>query len=105
MLESRKTATSRTKQYGERGDQFEAFGAPFVILQVQKVKLREVAEKWYEAEGMPSPEAFIAVWKKIHPVKGYDPEQEVYLHLFARRNIVLATSSWPGHIIEDPIKW
>jgi hypothetical protein len=97
MLDSRKTATSRTRQYGKRGDQFEAFGAPFVILQVQKLTLREIADKWFEAEGVESPKAFEAKWAEIHPDKGFIPEQEVFLHLFMRRNLLLASNYWPGN--------
>lgn len=105
MLDSRKTVTSRTKQYGKRGDQFEAFGAPFVILDVMRMPLWEVRDKWFKWEGVDSPEEFERVWAEIHPKKGFDPKQVVYLHRFVRRNILLATSSWPGHMIEDPIQW
>jgi hypothetical protein len=90
MLEGRKVMTARTSRYGERGDQFEAFGAPFVILSVEKRTLREIADKFFEPEGVESPEAYEKKWAEIHPIKGFVPEQEVFLHMFVRRKFLLA---------------
>ncbi len=62
LLEGRKTKTARTKKYGERGDQFEAFGAPFVILKVEKIRLSDIASKFFAEEGVESPEAYQKKW-------------------------------------------
>jgi len=81
LLNDTKTLTSRTKRYGKKGDLFEAFGGLFLIISVDKMKLKQVAKLWRE-EGCNSQEDFINVWKQIHPRKGFDPEQEVFVHKF-----------------------
>lgn len=109
MLSSKKTVTSRTRKYGDRGDQFEAFGAPFVLLGVTRLPLFEVADKWHKAEGFEDREGFIEIWNKIHPkiTFDFDPDRKVFLHRFIRRNLLLATSSWPGHVLpeDEAIQW
>jgi len=109
LLEGRKTMTARTKKYGNRGDQFEAFEVPFVILNVVERTLKEVADKFYKEEGVESPEAYKAKWAEIHPIKGFDPQQIVYLHSFIRRRFLLQDNYWPGNndLIERAIaeKW
>ena len=82
MTNGRKVVTSRTKQMGKYGDTFEAFGKTFVILAVTKKSLGMVATLYWYEEGCDSKQEFIDVWKKIHPRKGYVPEQIVYLHRF-----------------------
>jgi hypothetical protein len=42
-----------------------------------------VTNHWKE-EGCESREDFIQLWQKIHPRKGYDPYQQVYVHIFRR---------------------
>jgi len=84
MLSGRKTATSRTKRMGLVGDQFEAFGATFQIAILSNWSLASIANVFYILEGFESREEFIECWKLIHPRKGYDPEQRVWLHIFKR---------------------
>lgn len=84
MLSDAKTATSRTKRYGKAGDTFDAFGQTFEILQVSKVSLRFVANEYYLDEGCTSDLHFIRVWREIHPRKGFQPDQMVWLHEFKR---------------------
>jgi hypothetical protein len=97
LLEGRKTMTARTKKYGDRGDQFEAFGVPFVILKVEKQTLREIADKHFKEEGVESPEAYEKKWAEIHPVNGFIADQWVYLHTFIRRKFLLRDNYWPGN--------
>jgi hypothetical protein len=89
--------TARTKKYGERGDQFESFDVPFVILKVEKVSLREIADKHFKEEGVESPQAYEKKWAEIHPNKGFVPEQLVFLHTFIRRKFLLRDNYWPGN--------
>lgn len=82
MLSGAKTCTSRTKKKGEPGDTFDAFGATFLINYVDRVRLDYVARLCWKQEGATSMENFVEIWKHIHPRKGYDPDQWVYLHGF-----------------------
>ena len=84
MLSGQKTFTSRTKRYGREGDIFKAFGHLFALTAVYKGSLRFVANKRYLDEGFPNTEAFIEVWKRLHPRKGYDPNQTVWIHRFKK---------------------
>ena len=82
MLRGQKTATSRTKKYGEVGDKFVAFGQIFVITDIQKFVLGIIATYHYEAEGFDNPKEFEKCWAKLHPRKGFDPYQYVFYHSF-----------------------
>ncbi len=82
LFEGRKTATSRTKRYGVPGDTFSVSGQLFRILKVRTEKLSIVARKYWAKEGCASPSEFIATWEWIHPRKGWDPEQFVFVHEF-----------------------
>ncbi len=84
MLDGKKTCTSRTKRYGEVGDTFEAFGAELRIAITHKHPLYNVADILYEQEGFDTPEEFKACWIKLHPRRGFDPEQKVWVHFFRR---------------------
>lgn len=93
MLSGRKTCTSRTKRFGEGGDTFEAFEAEFILernnaglntIAVDRFPLSYVAKYFFGGEGFDTTEDFIECWKKIHPRKGYDPEQKVWVHYFRR---------------------
>ena len=81
MLNGTKTFTSRTKRMGKIGDTFEAFGRTFIIKDIWVATLRGVSAFW-EEEGCESKEDFMEIWKQIHPRKGWQPEQEVYVHIF-----------------------
>ena len=86
MIAGRKTVTSRNKKYGNPGDEFEAFGYVFVIERHERTSLRTVAEHYYEAEGFVGSMSFRAEWRSIHPLKGYDPDQRVWVHWFRRKD-------------------
>jgi len=82
MLEGRKTATTRTKPYGKTGDTFAAFGVIFRIKTVALIRLGTVAKYHYKEEGCTSPEEFEAIWRRLHPIKGFIGSQEVWIHTF-----------------------
>jgi hypothetical protein len=84
MLAGKKTKTSRTKKYGSIGDTFKAFEATFIIVDQCEEELQFVAEHYYMDEGFNKPKEFIDIWKEIHPRKGWDPKQKVWVHEFMR---------------------
>ncbi len=84
MLSGGKSMTARTKWYGLVGDVFEAFGARFIIFVCSRAYLRDVAQAFYQQEGFGSPGDFIECWIRLHPRKGYVPNQIVYCHEFKR---------------------
>lgn len=84
MLSGIKTCTSRTRRYGQPGDKFEAWGEIFEIREIERLLLSTVRDKFYRHEGFTSPDEFVAVWTKLHPIKGFDPESAVYLHSFRK---------------------
>jgi len=63
---------------------FEVFGTTFRITYVSQIFLWLVAKQWYQDEGCKSPEEFEQVWKALHPRRGFDPNQKVWLHRFVR---------------------
>lgn len=85
-----KTATTRTKTYGSPGDWFEVdfsqigldVTKTYRLVDIKFVPLLEIVTRWYKEEGCLTPEEFIDIWNEIHPKRGYDPEQNVNLHLF-----------------------
>jgi hypothetical protein len=81
LLSGVKVCTARTKRLGKPGDMFEAFGAMFEMKSVSEEQLYFVADLWHQ-EGCTSREHFMEVWKEIHPVAGYRPAQQVFLHRF-----------------------
>ena len=76
--------TSRTRKYGEAYDEFEVFGARFTITDVKKMQLKDVRDKYWREEGFDEPIGFVHMWGEIHPKKGFDPEQWVWVHTFKR---------------------
>ncbi|KKK50918.1 hypothetical protein LCGC14_3120210 [marine sediment metagenome] len=82
MLDGRKTATTRTKRFGKVGDVFDAFGELFWISDVQAVKLFDVADLEFSAEGFEDPDAFLEVWDRLHPRVKHNLDRVVYLHRF-----------------------
>lgn len=83
MLSGQKILTARTKRFGAAGDRFQVFGATFEVVTVSQECLQDVSEHWLE-EGCTSRENFISIWLSLHPRKGYDPEELVWLHRFAK---------------------
>jgi hypothetical protein len=79
-----KTATTRNKAYGEVGSIFKVNELWFEITHIIHLPLSVVKKHFFLEEGFESPDEFEKCWKKLHPMKGYDPSQNVYLHLFRR---------------------
>ena len=84
VLSGSKTATTRTKQYGKRGDTFRLSNESFILTAVRRVLLGYVIYRFYGREGFNSPESFIEYWKKLHPGPAYIYHQKVFLHLFEK---------------------
>lgn len=84
MVNGEKICTTRTKRYGKKGDTFEAFDLTFVLTLVLPATLRSVADNRYVAEGCRSAQEFVSIWRRLHPRKGWVPEQRVQVHWFAR---------------------
>jgi len=80
ILEGTKTCTSRTKRYAEVGDTFEAFGAIFQLTAIERRYLKDVAEVLFAKEGCKSPDEFEYVWEQLHPRRGWQAYERVWLH-------------------------
>ena len=83
MLSGKKTATARTRKYGEAGDVFEAFGQRFILIEVGQHYLGEVAASFYLEEGFYSPQNFRNCWQRLHPRRNHY-STIVWLHQFSR---------------------
>lgn len=87
ILQGEKEQTARPNKYGiEKGDDVLAVSKsehkPFAklrIVDVQRRTLGSFDEEDAHREGLPSLDEFIRVWNKIHPWKGFDPDQKVYV--------------------------
>lgn len=77
-----KYATSRNKKYGEVGDWFIVDDIDYTLDIVIQLPLWFVAKELFISEGADAPEEFVEVWKRIHPRKGYVPNQIVWYHHF-----------------------
>lgn len=84
LLSGQKTATSRTRKYGNGGDLFSAFGHTFQLTKVDKVYLGDVCATFYRQEGFNCQNEFIDIWNKIHPRKKYRFDTPIWLHQFKR---------------------
>jgi len=84
ILAGRKRCTSRTRKYGDTGDEFRIGRNRYMITFTVKRSLRYVAEYLYTDEGFNTPEDFVKYWKKLHPKKEYDPDQQVWVHYFVK---------------------
>ena len=78
-----KTATCRSKPYGEVNDTFEVFlenrprgqrVVSYIVASITKKSLKDVSKNHFAEEGAKSPEEFIEVWNDIHPHRGFQPE-------------------------------
>ncbi len=83
MLSGQKTATTRTRKYGDPGDLFSAFGYTFQLIKVSRVYLGEVAFAYHKQEGFESKDDFMECWCRIHPRKRHYTDI-VWLHEFER---------------------
>ena len=81
LLSGVKRCTARTTRMGAGGDRFLAFDQWFDLKIVTEAPLHYVADLWRQ-EGCTSREHFIEVWESMHPSRGYQPEQIVFLHWF-----------------------
>lgn len=81
----KKTCTSRRKPYGHIGDVFYVDGVTYILTDIMQMKLSEIMEHWYQAEGCNSPEEFKQIWSLIHRKIGFIPDMVVYLHCFQRK--------------------
>jgi hypothetical protein len=84
MKEGKKTKTSRNKKYGKPGMKFKIFGQEFELTEIKEENLDYIANNFYEEEGFSSPEEFKEIWKKLHPRKGWVPDQVVFIHEFKK---------------------
>ena len=84
LLTGIKTKTTRTKRYGYLGDHFKAFGATFLLTSIRRTPLKIVADRYYQEEGLISSLEFREIWRQLHPKKGFQPEQIVWLHTFMK---------------------
>jgi hypothetical protein len=82
LKKGKKTATSRRTKYGEPEDTFIVGEQKFQITNVLYLPLRLIANRYYLEEGAKSEEEFIEIWKGIHPIRGWNPDQKVYIHFF-----------------------
>ena len=78
----RKTMTARTRKYGNPGDYLRSPAGLLRLVDVDRIPLRVVAERYWRQEGVDGPEDFARVWKQIHPQRGFQPEDLVWLHEF-----------------------
>ena len=89
-IDGEKTKTTRSKRYGDAGDVFEITDPrtgkdhAFVLTSVFRSKLAHVAVAFCRAEGCRDSEAFIKVWKELHPRNGWTPEETRVVHAFMR---------------------
>lgn len=86
-----KTATSRNQRYGVIGDTFTVDCGysykplrRYEITHIEKVTLAFVRDKFFWEEGCDNEDMFVSIWNEIHPVKKFDDEQKVWLHIFKR---------------------
>ncbi len=83
LLSGSKTWTTRSRAHGKVGDTFTAFGATFVLDEVEWGKLRDSADH-FKDEGFTTKDDFIEFWCKIHPRIGYAPDRMYCVHKFHR---------------------
>ena len=81
-LKKGKCATSRNSRYGIEGDTFMIDGVRYEITSIMKLPLLKIANQYWYEEGATSSKEFIEVWKGIHPIAGWKPDKEVWIHFF-----------------------
>jgi hypothetical protein len=88
-----KTATTRSKKYGEPGDTFEVrFNLEqherfsrvrtYELVSITRKSLANVAERHFKEEGAESPQEFIEVWNDTHPRRKFRSQDIKYFHRF-----------------------
>lgn len=78
----RKTVTTRSEAYGAAGEIVDSPVGPLRLLEVRPERLHVVAHDHWREEGVESPEAFIAIWNRLHPRRGFEPDALRVLHRF-----------------------
>jgi hypothetical protein len=81
MMRGRKTCEARLYRYNRRT--FWAFGDEYIVAKSERLKLGDIAEKWFKEHGCYSSRDFREVWKQAHGAP-FDPEQRVWLHHFKK---------------------
>lgn len=84
ITEGRKTATSRPRKYGEKGDVVDSPVGPLRLTSVTKMSLWEVAHDHWREEGAESPEDFKRIWCGIHREAGWRDTWSIHFHRFER---------------------
>lgn len=82
ILDGVKTKTARTKKYGEPGDLLNTGFCRVRLVAVDRVRVGDVADHHWRAEGVTSPDDFRRIWESIHPGRGFRPDDLVWLHTF-----------------------
>lgn len=82
MESGEKTCISRILKAGHGGQCFMGWGKVYVILWVEVRDLDDVAANLFQEEGWSSPEEFIQDWVHRHPLKGWTPKLQVFVHHF-----------------------
>ena len=83
LKQGKKTATSRTKQYGKKDDYFEIDGYWFQLTDDPvKLTLHDVTMFHLYDEGAETKQEFVDIWNEIHPRRGYQANDEVWFHSF-----------------------
>ena len=77
-----KTMTTRTRRYGRLGDTLDTPFGPVRLTGLLYRPLANVRDNFWRAEGVGSAEEFVETWVRLHPRKGFVPEQLVWLHEF-----------------------
>lgn len=83
-----KHCTTRSKKYGEVGDQFfvrwKGITQNMRLTHVERQNLGYVATFLHDAEGCYSGTDFINLWNEIHPKVGFKPDEKKWVHWFAK---------------------
>ncbi len=77
-----KSCTSRYSVYGQVGDIFRLRGRVYKIVAVKTPVLKFVKDNLWQQEGFASALDFENFWVKLHPKRGFRPNDRVYTHFF-----------------------
>lgn len=82
MESGQKTCTSRPRTFGRAGLCFVKWGKVYIIVRIEGRRLDDIAANLYKEEGCANPGEFIAWWERLHPKKGWCPNEVVVVHHF-----------------------
>ncbi len=80
--EGTKSCTSRYRLYGQVGDTFRPRRKVYTITAITRPVLSYVRDSLWQQEGFASPLDFEGFWIKLHPRRGFRPNDRVYTHFF-----------------------